>query len=177
MLPSSHLRCQNKINKVNMVNLYGELIWSNPFLTFRQLICDTNFLTTIFSKNALEKPHLEYTYNVRYFVALLSDLINPQFSVDFVTFTVEIFNGKLHFLCSDIKTSVLVYMKVDHFFQTLKMSTPPLLTVKNNRSPPLPIHINVGRVGSRNVSCSASKPEKLNSTLNIRGRGRKSKIL
>ena len=25
---------------------------------------------------------------------------NPQFPADLVTFTVEIFNGKLHFLCS-----------------------------------------------------------------------------
>ena len=26
---------------------------------------------------------------------------NPQFSADLVTFTEEILNGKLHFLCSD----------------------------------------------------------------------------
>ena len=27
---------------------------------------------------------------------------NPQFSADLVTFTEEILNGKLHFLCSDL---------------------------------------------------------------------------
>ena len=30
---------------------------------------------------------------------------NPQFSVDLVTFTDEILNGKLHFLCSDYKST------------------------------------------------------------------------
>ena len=27
--------------------------------------------------------------------------LNPQFPIDLATFTEEIFNGKLHFLCSD----------------------------------------------------------------------------
>ena len=31
---------------------------------------------------------------------------NPRFSVDLVTFTEEIHNEKLHFLCSDIFTTI-----------------------------------------------------------------------
>ena len=30
---------------------------------------------------------------------------NPQFPADLVTLTEEIFNGKLHFLCSDIQNT------------------------------------------------------------------------
>ena len=35
---------------------------------------------------------------------------NPQFPADLVTFTEEIFNGELHFLCSDNR-STLIEMK------------------------------------------------------------------
>ena len=34
---------------------------------------------------------------------------NPQFPADLLTFTKEILNGKLHFLCSD---AAFVYLKV-----------------------------------------------------------------
>ena len=43
---------------------------------------------------------------------------NPQFPVDFVTFTKEILNGKLHFLCSDnisINDLILLFEKTDIF--------------------------------------------------------------
>ena len=33
---------------------------------------------------------------------------NPQFPADLVTFTEEIHNGKLHFLCSDYTIAVYV---------------------------------------------------------------------
>ena len=60
-------------------------------------------------------------------------------------------------------TSVLAYMKVDHS-PDFKISPYPLLPVKNN--PSLLLQLNVARVSSRNVSCSASKSKKLNPTLN-----------
>ena len=34
---------------------------------------------------------------------------NPQFSADLVTFTEEILNGKLDFLCSDMEKLVLIH--------------------------------------------------------------------
>ena len=37
---------------------------------------------------------------------------NPQKTADLVTFTVEILNGKLHFLCSDHSRSVFILLKV-----------------------------------------------------------------
>ena len=37
-------------------------------------------------------------------------LANPQFSADLVTFTEEIFNGKLHFFCS-VRILIPEYMK------------------------------------------------------------------
>ena len=40
---------------------------------------------------------------------------NPQFPVDLVTFTEEILNGKLHFLCSAGKKVVLIAPSVSFF--------------------------------------------------------------
>ena len=39
-------------------------------------------------------------------------LPNPRFSVDLVTFTEEVFNGKLHFLCS-FKKNQSYYLRYD----------------------------------------------------------------
>ena len=36
---------------------------------------------------------------------------NPQLPADFITFTEEILNGKLHFLCSDIGVDELLCVK------------------------------------------------------------------
>ena len=44
--------------------------------------------------------HISYTAQKMKFSVM--DLPNPQFPEDLVTFTEEILNGKLHFLCSDI---------------------------------------------------------------------------
>ena len=40
---------------------------------------------------------------------------NPQFPVDLVTFTEEIFNGKLHFLCSDYIANLHKKTKLEYF--------------------------------------------------------------
>ena len=40
--------------------------------------------------------------------------LNPEFPADLVTFTEEIFNGKLHFLCSD---------STEHYFKLIKLSS------------------------------------------------------
>ena len=45
---------------------------------------------------------------------------NPWFPADLVTFTEEIINGKLHFLCSVLKKSFAVYIILDHSI-TLKI--------------------------------------------------------
>ena len=42
---------------------------------------------------------------------------NPQETADLVTFTEEILNGKLHFLCSDIK------LQQTYFFQRYSYGT------------------------------------------------------
>ena len=39
--------------------------------------------------------------------------LNPQETVDLVTFTEEILNGKIHFLCSDKTTSYIVNIRVE----------------------------------------------------------------
>ena len=43
---------------------------------------------------------------------------NPQFSADLVTFTGEILNGKLLFLC-DVIESKIVVMKLAHFTEVV----------------------------------------------------------
>ena len=42
--------------------------------------------------------------------------LNPQFSADLVTFTEEIFNGKLHFLCSE--SACYSYVSAKHYLGT-----------------------------------------------------------
>ena len=37
---------------------------------------------------------------------------NPQFPADMVTFTEEILNGKLHFLCSDLLTNYITVLAI-----------------------------------------------------------------
>ena len=49
------------------------------------------------------------------------DQIHPQFPADMVAFTVEIRNGKLHFLCSNIQRILLVNLIQTVIPQTLKM--------------------------------------------------------
>ena len=44
--------------------------------------------------------------------------LNPQFSADFVTFTEEILNGKLHFLCNVVMVRRLA---VDYEIQRLRL--------------------------------------------------------
>ena len=47
---------------------------------------------------------------------------NPQFLADLVTFTEEIFNGKLHFLCSvniNIEQKIKEYHKIVGFIRRL----------------------------------------------------------
>ena len=40
---------------------------------------------------------------------------NPQFPADLITFTEEILNGKLHCLCSDKNSCVLVCYSEEHY--------------------------------------------------------------
>ena len=44
--------------------------------------------------------------------------LNPQFSADFVTFTEEILNGKLHYLCNEVMVRRLA---VDYEIQRLRL--------------------------------------------------------
>ena len=51
--------------------------------------------------------------------------LNPQFSADLVLFTEEIFNGKLHFLCSDLNVEMLAEMlklKIEFQFQHFRFA-------------------------------------------------------
>ena len=50
--------------------------------------------------------------------------VNPQKTADFVTFTEEILNGKLHFLCSDYylcKSSFATKASITLFLQVTKL--------------------------------------------------------
>ena len=40
------------------------------------------------------------------------NVIKPQFPENLVTFTEEILNGKLHFLCSEKKTQLILVYKI-----------------------------------------------------------------
>ena len=77
-------------------------------------------VSTIFSKNVLEKPRLVYTYNVRYFVC--SFIRRDRFAI------------QLRFL-SQIP---LWFTWEWTIFQTFKMSHSLLFPIKNSPSPPLP---------------------------------------
>ena len=52
---------------------------------------------------------------------------NPQVNVDLLTFTEEILNGKLHFLCSDIFTCDMSY------FASYADDNTPYTVQKNTR--------------------------------------------
>ena len=77
-------------------------------------------VSTIFSKNVLEKPHLVYTYNVRYFVC--SFIRRDRFAI------------QLRFL----SRIPLWFTWEWTLFQTFKMSHSLLFPIKNSPSPPLP---------------------------------------
>ena len=112
-----------------------------------------------FSKIFLEKPHLVYTYNLRYFVCTFIRL--------------DWFAAQLSFL----SWPWYWFIWKQTIFQTFKMSPSILFSFKNHPSPPLPLQLNVAMVGSRNVSCSVNRSEKSNPTLNIGRRGRKGNVL
>ena len=77
-------------------------------------------VSTIFSKNVLEKPRLVYTYNVRYFVC--SFIRRDRFAI------------QLRFL----SRIPLWFTWEWTIFQTFKMSHSLLFPIKNSPSPPLP---------------------------------------
>ena len=77
-------------------------------------------VSTIFYKNVLEKPHLVYTYNVRYFVC--SFIRRDRFAI------------QLRFL----SRIPLWFTWEWTLFQTFKMSHSLLFPIKNSPSPPLP---------------------------------------
>ena len=77
-------------------------------------------VSTIFSKNVLEKPHLVYTYNVRYFVC--SFIRRDRFAI------------QLRFL----SRIPLWFTWEWTLFQTFKMSHSLLFPIKDSPSPPLP---------------------------------------
>ena len=76
-------------------------------------------VSTIFYKNVLEKPHLVYTYNVRYFVC--SFIRRDRFAI------------QLRFL----SRIPLWFTWEWTLFQTFKMSHSLLFPIKNSPSPPL----------------------------------------
>ena len=68
-----------------------------------------NFLNDVFNTAQKRK------FSIKDF---FSKCIVPQFTVDLVTFTEEILNGKLHFLCS-VRSLVKVSINQVHFFYAI----------------------------------------------------------
>ena len=84
-------------------------------------------------------------------------LPNPQFTAYLVTFTEEIFNGKLHFLCSvvikskiknlyieliillEVKNKNIIRITIHYFFL--------LFFYRNNQAGRWPLNVNITRTG------------------------------
>ena len=99
--------------------------------------------SAIFSKNVLEKPHLVYTCDVRYFVCIVIRL-------DRLATQLRFLSGSWYW-----------------FYESRPFSR----LYSHALTPSFPLQLSVAMVGSRNVSCPASKFKKWNWTLNIEGKG------
>ena len=127
--------------------------FKKPYLNLRQKQNQIVLVfQTIFSKNVLEKHHLVCTYNGRYFACTfigLDQLITQLRHLSYPPYQ---------------------FIRKQILFQASKMYPSLSFQLKITRSHPL--QLNVARVCSRNVSCSASKSKNSNPTLNIERKGK-----